>query len=290
MCSHRAQHDNSTSSSQRFRLGTVVAKIFGDRNYRGEVVAFDPKYKYYKIKYEDADVEEMMNETEVGRHLVSNPNALLPQPQLPPRVAKQTTYATATTKRGRPRRFQRQVSPTTSNYYDCLTPTDDSTPDEKANNDDETVITSNRTTKAPTNRPRRRRKPTTISTTPTVPAQTKVASKSKPKVAKPPRRRSHRERGYSPPRNPTPRASTRLSTRHVAHMAAFSPLPSLQHFANAVVHPDTGAMLEYRDLLKTDMRDQFIQANIDEIGRLTEESPQITFIKRHALCIITELI
>ena len=53
-------------------------------------------------------------------------------------------------------------------------------------------------------------------------------------------------------------------------MAAFSPLPNLQHFANAVVHPDTGAMLEHRDLLKTNMRDQFIQANIDEIGRLTD--------------------
>ena len=156
--------------SQRFRLGTIVAKVFGDRNYKGKVVAFDKKYKYYKIKYEDDDVEEM-NETEVGRHLVSNPNAPLPQPHLPPRVAKPSTYTTASTKRGRSRRFQSHASSPTLNYYNCLTPTDDSPPDEKDNHDDETVVTSNRTTKAPTNHPRRRRQSTTISSAPTAPAQ-----------------------------------------------------------------------------------------------------------------------
>ena len=257
--------------SQRFRLGTIVAKVFGDRNYKGRVVAFDKKHKYYKIKCEDDDVEEM-NETEVGRHLVSNPNAPLPQPQQPPRVAKSSTCDAATTKSRRSRRSNAPpLSSVSSNCYNPLAAVDEPNGDDDDNHDDDaTAVTSNQSSNAPTSRRQRKRKSPTIDTTPTLPAPAKSTSKSKPSTAKPPRRRSHRQRGCIPHRNPPPRPSSRRSTHHVANMAAFSPLPNLQHFANAVVHPDTGAMLEYRDLLKTNMRDQFIQANINEIGRLTD--------------------
>ena len=220
---------------------------------------------------EDDDVEEM-NETEVGRHLVSNPNAPLPQPQQPPRVAKSSTYDAATTKSRRSRRSNAPPrSSVSSNYYNPLAAVDEPNGDDDDNHDDDaTVVTSNQSSNAPTSRRQRKRKSPTIDTTPTLPAPAKSTSKSKPSTAKPPRRRSYRQRGCIPHRNPPPRPSSRRSTHHVANMAAFLPLPNLQHFANAVVHPDTGAMLEYRDLLKTNMRDQFIQANIDEIGRLTD--------------------
>jgi hypothetical protein len=62
-------------TTQRFSIGTIVAKVFGDRNYKGKVVSFDPKCQHYKIKYEDDDVEEM-NETEVGRHLLADPSGV----------------------------------------------------------------------------------------------------------------------------------------------------------------------------------------------------------------------
>ena len=261
----RAKDDGA----QRFRIGTVVAKVFGDRNYRGEVVAFDKRYKYYKIKYEDDDVEEM-NENEVGRHLVSNPNAPLPQPQQPPRVAKSSTYTTATTQRRRSRRSQAPTrTSSSSNYYNPLAAIEEPEGEnDDTHDDDATVVTSNRSSKSPTSRQQRKRKSPTIDATSTLPTSTKPSCKSTASMAKPPRRRPYRQRGYIPARNPPPRPPQRFS--HAANMAAFSPLPSLHHFANAVVHPDTGAMLEYRDLLKTDMRDQFIQANIDEIGRLTD--------------------
>ena len=248
-----------TDSTQRFPMGTVIAKVFGDRNYKGKVVSFDSKYGYYKIKYEDDDVEEM-NETEVGRHLLADPNAPLPQPQQPPRVAKPSTYAKATTQRRRARRSHATLPPSsTSNYYSRLTPDNDPVEVEEVSTDDATVVTSNRSTNPPAPRQRRRRQSPTIDTTPTLPATTTSKTKSTQRVARPPRRRPYHQRPYLPSRN-----------HQAANLAAFSPLPSLDHVANAVIHPDTGAMLEYRDLMKTKMRDQFIQANIDEIGRLTD--------------------
>ena len=108
--------------------------MFGDRNYKGGVVAFDKKYKCYKIKYEDDDVEEM-NETEVGHHLVSNPNAPLPQPQQPPRVAKSSTCDAATTKSRRSRRSNAPPrSSVSSNYYNPLAAVDE------PNGDDDDII------------------------------------------------------------------------------------------------------------------------------------------------------
>ena len=66
----------------------------------------------------------------------------------------------------------------------------------------------------------------------------------------------------------------RLYANPVANFATFaSELGEeniVNYFANAVVHPDTGASLEYRALLKTDLREKYLQANINEIGRLTD--------------------
>ena len=89
--------------SQSFPVGTVIAKRFDDKNYRGEVIAFDTEYGYYKIQYEDGDEEEM-NEREVGRYIVSDPSAPIPQPQQFPRVGKPNTFAEATNRRRQSRR------------------------------------------------------------------------------------------------------------------------------------------------------------------------------------------
>ena len=256
--------------SQSFPVGTVIAKRFDDKNYRGEVTAFDNKYGYYKIQYEDGDEQEM-NEREVGRYIVSDPSAPIPQPQQPPRVGKPKTFAEATNRRRQSRR-KNQSPPISSkaNYYDVLSS------DEEAENgndiaDDATVVASNRSKRRSSRRAPRGKLSTPVAdddafTFTEIEKPAAAAQPLGPLLKDSARRRPYRRRGYIPRRNPSNAIAAQLAT----HFANFATLPMEYHAANAVVHPDTGAVLEYRDLIKTAMKDQYIQANIDEIGRLTD--------------------
>ena len=62
-----------------------------------------------------------MNEREVGRYIVSDPSAPIPQPQQSPRVGKPSTFAEATNRRRHSRRKNHspQIS-NKANYYDVL--------------------------------------------------------------------------------------------------------------------------------------------------------------------------
>ena len=42
-----------------YPIGTIVRKQFGSEFHEGEVVEYDPKSKYYKVRYRDNDTEEL---------------------------------------------------------------------------------------------------------------------------------------------------------------------------------------------------------------------------------------
>ena len=54
---------SSTSSSLdpvlTYPIGTIVKKQFGSQFYEGEIVSYDPKNEYFKIRYRDGDIEEL---------------------------------------------------------------------------------------------------------------------------------------------------------------------------------------------------------------------------------------
>jgi hypothetical protein len=49
-------------------LNTTVYKIFEDKIHQGYICEFDPKDSFYKIKYQDGDIEEGTKE-EISRLL-----------------------------------------------------------------------------------------------------------------------------------------------------------------------------------------------------------------------------
>jgi hypothetical protein len=53
-------------------LNTTVYKIFEDNIHTGYICEFDPKDEFYKIKYQDGDIEEGTEE-EISR-LLKKPN------------------------------------------------------------------------------------------------------------------------------------------------------------------------------------------------------------------------
>jgi hypothetical protein len=53
-------------------LNTTVYKIFEDKIHKGYICEFDPKDSFYKIKYQDGDIEEGTEE-EASR-LLNKPN------------------------------------------------------------------------------------------------------------------------------------------------------------------------------------------------------------------------
>jgi hypothetical protein len=53
-------------------LNTTVYKIFKDKIYTGYICEFDPRDGFYKIKYQDGDIEEGTEE-EISR-LLKKPN------------------------------------------------------------------------------------------------------------------------------------------------------------------------------------------------------------------------
>jgi hypothetical protein len=58
--------------TQKLRLNTTVYKIFEDEIHQGYICEFDPKDGFYKIKYQDGDIEEGTEE-EISR-LLKKPN------------------------------------------------------------------------------------------------------------------------------------------------------------------------------------------------------------------------
>jgi hypothetical protein len=77
------------------------------------------------------------------------------------------------------------------------------------------------------------------------------------------------------PRRPGPhRHKTRYKNRYqqqqVAHNTTSNHDTHRQHFVNSVIDPDTGASLEYRHLVKGPDKVRWQQANVNEIGRLTD--------------------
>ena len=59
-------------------------------------------------------------------------------------------------------------------------------------------------------------------------------------------------------RVPRPASVANFATK----VASFAASELRELFANAVVHPETGATLKYRALLKTDLRADYLRANI----------------------------
>jgi hypothetical protein len=57
---------------QKLKLNTTVYKIFEDKIHQGYICEFDPKDGFYKIKYQDGDIEEGTEE-EINR-LLKKPN------------------------------------------------------------------------------------------------------------------------------------------------------------------------------------------------------------------------
>jgi hypothetical protein len=47
---------------QKLKLNTTVYKIFEDKIHTGYICKFDPKDGFYKIKYQDGDIEEVWEE------------------------------------------------------------------------------------------------------------------------------------------------------------------------------------------------------------------------------------
>jgi hypothetical protein len=58
--------------TQKLKLNTTVSKIFEDKIHQGYICGFDPKDGFYKIKYQDGDIEEGTKE-EISR-LLKKPN------------------------------------------------------------------------------------------------------------------------------------------------------------------------------------------------------------------------
>ena len=63
-----ARHELSLQLQQQFRegdvpgpkmIGVTVCKFFGDKLFKGKVTAFDRAHKWYKVKYDDGDEEEL---------------------------------------------------------------------------------------------------------------------------------------------------------------------------------------------------------------------------------------
>ena len=58
----RVLRPRQTLNIEKYLWGTRVCKIFGEvgrlKEYRGYIAGFDKKEGYYKVKYEDGDVEE----------------------------------------------------------------------------------------------------------------------------------------------------------------------------------------------------------------------------------------
>jgi hypothetical protein len=48
--------------TQRLKSNTTVYKIFEDKIHTGYICKFDPKDGFYKIKYQDGDIEEVWEE------------------------------------------------------------------------------------------------------------------------------------------------------------------------------------------------------------------------------------
>jgi hypothetical protein len=51
---------------QKLKLNTTVYKIFEDNIHTGYIYEFDPKDSFYKIKYQDGDIEEGTKKKSVG--------------------------------------------------------------------------------------------------------------------------------------------------------------------------------------------------------------------------------
>jgi hypothetical protein len=98
---------------------------------------------------------------------------------------------------------------------------------------------------------------------------------------KKPKKRRHQQRRQQPPpkvkqtRRPgAHRHATRSKIwyrqKQVANHTVVDSTVHRQHFINSVIDPDTGESLEYRHLIKGPDADKWKQANINEIGRLTD--------------------
>jgi hypothetical protein len=61
--------DQSINREQRFSIGTMITKYWNSVPYKGMVIGNTEKY--YKIRYEDNDEEEL-NHHEVKRHMEKN--------------------------------------------------------------------------------------------------------------------------------------------------------------------------------------------------------------------------
>jgi hypothetical protein len=57
--------------TQKVKLNTTVYKIFEDKIHQGYICEFDPKDGFYKIKYQDGDIEEGTEE-EISQLLLRN--------------------------------------------------------------------------------------------------------------------------------------------------------------------------------------------------------------------------
>ena len=64
----------ATSEVTTYATGTKISRDFDGKPFAGEVVSYDANAKFYKIRYEDGDEEEM-TENEIKRHLVEQPKA-----------------------------------------------------------------------------------------------------------------------------------------------------------------------------------------------------------------------
>ena len=48
-----------TRSAHIYHVGTIVRKRFRDGVFEGEILHYDPRAKFYKIRYTDGDTEEL---------------------------------------------------------------------------------------------------------------------------------------------------------------------------------------------------------------------------------------
>ena len=67
---HAAGKAGTAVGDATYALGTKIRKDFDGTPYDGEVIAYDARAKYYKIRYEDGDEEEM-DAKDIKQYLVS---------------------------------------------------------------------------------------------------------------------------------------------------------------------------------------------------------------------------